>query len=689
KKSEESSADANKKLKDRTPSKPAVNNQLQNTEINSEAQTHKEPLRDKKDLLKVNGGNLKSSESSASALEINDSTQGSPTSPLSATDNHKNVEKEEDRAAVEDYWESVLEDTVPFLNPPKGEKEAEDTQRASEEKEKSQILKNQIDNKMSGLLSDNQNNAKEKTLSGVKQGEKPLIISTDPKTLPIPTRDKIEEYADGSDLFISLKDKNIVLGREKPEIGLIILIDHSNYREIIENTKNIINSKELNFGKFKEDYNTKLKVAIETRSYVVSCSANNILTEKLGLKVKNDKYCVNILGTPNEGYDGELILKFRYIFDRDKSMAKYKKDECKKEFFIATDPRSMWQDLEVTAEEFVGYPTPNDAFNACETVGDDKIIIVASCRGRSHAHIGKPRDDNYFVACDKSSGWNVMAVSDGAGSARYSRKGSEIACNTSVENFIKLVHTNEYNDIFNEDNLIAWKNYYYDQIDSYNNETTMNNEYRNQFSLLDEDIATKIIRNAYAIIKKEAENKNITKEDPTKEVTIHDYNATLLFLAYKKFSFGYFIISYWIGDGALVLYKWNRQNKLLLLGKPDSGEFAGQTRFLTMASELDPVTKVQDRIFFTFADDFESIIMATDGITDAYFPSDLSLESISDWEHFWNTTLQIGEDGNKGCPQIFDKSTPLPEKAKSLRDFLDFWSVGNHDDRTILIVKDK
>ncbi|MDR2406417.1 MAG: hypothetical protein LBE27_08625, partial [Deltaproteobacteria bacterium] len=36
KKSEESSADANKKLKDRTPSKPAVNNQLQNTEINSE-----------------------------------------------------------------------------------------------------------------------------------------------------------------------------------------------------------------------------------------------------------------------------------------------------------------------------------------------------------------------------------------------------------------------------------------------------------------------------------------------------------------------------------------------------------------------------------------------------------------------------------------------------------------------------
>ena len=60
-------------------------------------------------------------------------------------------------------------------------------------------------------------------------------------------------------------------------------------------------------------------------------------------------------------------------------------------------------------------------------------VIAASVRWRSHANVGKPRDDAFHFAFDKNSGWNFVAVADGAGSAKYSRKGSELATQTVVK----------------------------------------------------------------------------------------------------------------------------------------------------------------------------------------------------------------------------------------------------------------
>lgn len=56
-----------------------------------------------------------------------------------------------------------------------------------------------------------------------------------------------------------------------------------------------------------------------------------------------------------------------------------------------------------------------------------KDIVAASKRGRSHAQEGKPRDD-HFKMSHMDNGWYIMAVADGAGSAKYSREGSRIAC---------------------------------------------------------------------------------------------------------------------------------------------------------------------------------------------------------------------------------------------------------------------
>ena len=94
--------------------------------------------------------------------------------------------------------------------------------------------------------------------------------------------------------------------------------------------------------------------------------------------------------------------------------------------YINPDPRSLWTEHE---------PDPNSIFPKSHTANSefnfhDKKIVGASKRGRSHAKDAKFRDDHYEIAIDNVSDWMLIAVSDGAGSAKYSREGSKIFCQT-------------------------------------------------------------------------------------------------------------------------------------------------------------------------------------------------------------------------------------------------------------------
>ncbi|WP_350586832.1 protein phosphatase 2C domain-containing protein, partial [Pseudoalteromonas sp. RB2-MNA-CIBAN-0110] len=60
--------------------------------------------------------------------------------------------------------------------------------------------------------------------------------------------------------------------------------------------------------------------------------------------------------------------------------------------------------------------------------------------------------------------------------------------------------------------------------------------------------------------------------------SVKDFSTTLILAAHKKVEEGYLVISFWIGDGGIAIYDKNK--KVVLMGEPDSGEFAGQTRFL-------------------------------------------------------------------------------------------------------------
>jgi hypothetical protein len=112
-----------------------------------------------------------------------------------------------------------------------------------------------------------------------------------------------------------------------------------------------------------------------------------------------------------------------------------------------------------------------------------------------------------------------------------------------------------------------------------------------------------------------------------------------------------------------------------MMGLPDSGEYAGQTRFLTMPEIFKDAQAVISRIKFAIVPDFSALFLMTDGVSDPWFETDVNLENAEKWQIFWDN---------------INKSVKLEEANENignrLVDWLGFWSPGNHDDRTLALL---
>ena len=107
----------------------------------------------------------------------------------------------------------------------------------------------------------------------------------------------------------------------------------------------------------------------------------------------------------------------------------------------------------------------------------------------------------------------------------------------------------------------------------------------------------------------------------------------------------------------------------------DSGEFAGQTRFITMNSVYKS-EELFERIKLAWERNFDALFMMTDGISDPKFETDSNLTKDSKWKEFYKEFEEsVG----------IKKLTPN-ESSQEILKWLDFWSPGNHDDRTIVVM---
>jgi hypothetical protein len=119
---------------------------------------------------------------------------------------------------------------------------------------------------------------------------------------------------------------------------------------------------------------------------------------------------------------------------------------------------------------------------------------------------------------------------------------------------------------------------------------------------------------------------------------------------------------------------------VVLMNWIDVGEFGGGTRFITMP-EIFQNEKFATRFGFKLLDDFAYLVMMSDGIYDPKFSVEANLPNPKNWQLFFADLQGQNDDRVK-----VDLAKDNPDIEKQFSQWMDFWSPGNHDDRTLAIV---
>lgn len=367
--------------------------------------------------------------------------------------------------------------------------------------------------------------------------------------------------------------------------------------------------------------------------------------EETGLEFNNEEEL--LFGNPVISGD----LKIKLLFRIEGEVEDSKLNEKIITIIINPDPKSLWKNIESDKND----PYWKEDNAAISSSFLDKNIVIASKRGRSHANVGSFRDDDFAFKNINETGWSVLAVSDGAGSASLSREGSKLSCELVISYFEENF-TEEYLKDFDEILL-------------------------NHHNKTGEDTTKKLNLFVYDNLSKAAwfVHKQLEYFATKSEKPLRDFHATLIFALVKKYDFGYAILTFGVGDCPIGLLNKDL-TEIKLMNWLDVGEFGGGTRFITMP-EIFQSDKFSTRFGFKLVDDFSYLMLMTDGIYDPKFVVEANLEKIEKWNDFIEDLQGKNEDNCK-----VDLNNENAEIANQLSTWMDFWNPGNHDDRTLAII---
>lgn len=343
-----------------------------------------------------------------------------------------------------------------------------------------------------------------------------------------------------------------------------------------------------------------------------------------------------VTGTPTRPSDGTLSLD--YVPSRSGCSIPFKVS-----LLINPDPASLWKDL----------PTPADApyqkplADHCEERHGPFRIVAASRRGRSHANKGEFRDDDFAIGYAADTGWLVIVVADGAGSALYSRRGSQIACSIAKDRLTGVFNSAQHNQA--EALYSLHRDWQHPDVSKALRQTLYDAALVAHHKLRDE-------------VAKPSEEQALPAPP-----TLRNYDTTLIMLVLKRTGEGCVAATFAIGDGGAGLLP--HADEGFPITKPEGGDYAGQTYFLTMPETLkNDEASLDHRFQLTVTPEFCAALVMTDGITDPKFPSDSAFADPAQWGAFWSE-LQ-----------------PALTSSPALLDWMNFFSPGNHDDRTLVAV---
>ena len=307
-----------------------------------------------------------------------------------------------------------------------------------------------------------------------------------------------------------------------------------------------------------------------------------------------------------------LVIYYQLIIENQYSTIKTSHSQL----IINPDPRSLWKNIPSNNQEI--YAKPDSLSQSLHNAQFN--ILAASQRGRSHAHKGQFREDDFFIA--QGENWQLAIVADGAGSAKYSRYGSWLICQT-MGAFLTHVLNRPIPLYMVDMNVELW-------------------------GALGEAVCA------------------LEDEAVAQQTDVKDYASTVLaVLCYfdsQQQDYVYWTVA--VGDGAIALYQ-PQTEQIQLLNTPDTGDYAGETRFLSNDSLM------QNNILNCYrCQAFQPCLLMTDGVSDAFFDSDNALKNAKAWQYLW---------------QFLQQQNALADE-NALLACLDFWSKGNHDDRTLVAI---
>lgn len=335
-----------------------------------------------------------------------------------------------------------------------------------------------------------------------------------------------------------------------------------------------------------------------------------------------------VTGTPAQDGEFQLALQWRHA-DSSESHA----GRC--HLIVNPDPKSLWKVIEPAP----GQPFARPHTDSLLLAADGVRMLAASRRGRSHEHAGAFRDDDFFIAHDASSGWRVMLVADGAGSAGHSREGARLAVTCAGRSMLAQLSAAP-------GQRLAEANLHWDEGGA------------QMAGSAAHDMFLAAAGAAVDAIDAQAQQLGASPRD---------FATTLLAVACRREGDHLTVASFWMGDGAIGVY--GPRGTVRVMGEPDSGEYAGQTRFLDRAAVMDAGFARRVRIGrFASAD---AIILMTDGVSDPYFETDNGLADGARWDVLWDALAPL-------------LAGPAPQLA--VLDWLHFFRPGHHDDRTIAVL---
>jgi hypothetical protein len=211
-----------------------------------------------------------------------------------------------------------------------------------------------------------------------------------------------------------------------------------------------------------------------------------------------------------------------------------------------------------------------------------------------------------------SGPWTIIAVSDGAGSHKFSRVGARVSCQAAVERLAADL-----------------KDHRIKQREIWSSDTFKRDETNGVFTEEDLEFVQQALHRAmqvaYDAVEAAAKERADSPEHESilgRKLVLTDLSGTFLLavhttVMYKGTDYS-FVLTCMVGDGMLAVV--GREGTLQLLGVPDKGEFAGQVDFLTSPKKLESDNLV--RKTFPFFRPMQALMVMTDGVADIYFPND-------------------------------------------------------------------